>query len=147
MDSKNIPRFHLAFPVMDLVTTRSFYCDVLGCSVGRTSQDWIDFNFFGHQITAHLKPEMCSVTATNSVDGENVPVRHFGIILDWQIWHELVERLKEQKMSFRIAPQIRFQGQVGEQATLFICDPSGNALEFKAFQSEEQIFATNELKI
>jgi extradiol dioxygenase family protein len=102
MDSNNLPRFHLAFPVMDLVTTRSFYCDVLGCSVGRTGQDWIDFNFFGHQITAHLKPEMCVSAATNSVDGENVPVRHFGIILDWQTWHQLVERLKEQKISFAI---------------------------------------------
>lgn len=137
-----IPRFHLAFPVMDLAETRLFYCEVLGCTVGRTSERWIDFNFYGHQITAHLKPSLCGVVATNQVDGDDVPVRHFGAILEWDQWHGLVERLKEHQTTFVIEPHIRFQGEVGEQATLFIQDPSGNALEFKSFKREEQIFAT-----
>lgn len=135
-------RFHLAFPVTNLAQTKTFYCEVLECTVGRTSPDWIDFNFFGHQITAHLKPEMCVDIATNLVDREQVPVRHFGIILDWETWHHLAERLQAKEVLFLIKPQIRFQGQVGEQATLFIQDPSGNALEFKAFQNEERIFAS-----
>ena len=134
----SIPRFHLAFPVADLAQTRSFYSSVLGCAVGRTSDRWIDFDFFGHQITAHLKPELCAgslsdPSATNPVDGDAVPVRHFGIILDWQAWHQLVDRLKDQAFPFVISPHIRFVGEVGEQATLFIQDPSGNALEFKSF--------------
>ena len=134
-----IPRFHLAFPVIDLAQTRSFYCAVLGCAVGRTSDCWIDFDFYGHQITAHLKPELCTVTDTNLVDGDAVPVRHFGIILEWETWHQLVDRLKDQV--FVIPPHIRFAGEVGEQATLFIQDPSGNALEFKSFRDQSSIFA------
>ncbi|MBI4782454.1 MAG: VOC family protein [Oscillatoriophycideae cyanobacterium NC_groundwater_1537_Pr4_S-0.65um_50_18] len=144
-----ISRFHLAFPVADLAQTRSFYCSVLGCAVGRTSDRWIDFDFFGHQITAHLKPELCASSlsdpsdpsATNPVDGDAVPVRHFGIILDWQTWHQLVDRLKDRALPFVISPHIRFVGEVGEQATLFIQDPSGNALEFKSFRDESRIFA------
>lgn len=142
MTLEQIPRFHLAFPVANLEETRLFYCDVLGCTVGRTSDRWIDFNFYGHQITAHLKPQLCEAVATNSVDGDDVPVRHFGAILEWEHWHGLAERLKGQQTKFVINPHIRFKGEVGEQATLFIQDPSGNALEFKSFKQEEQIFAT-----
>ncbi|HEY9643191.1 MAG TPA: VOC family protein [Coleofasciculaceae cyanobacterium] len=138
----SIPRFHLAFPVTDLAQTRSFYCQVLGCTVGRTSDRWIDFNFYGHQITAHLASDS-NLAATNPVDGEAVPVRHFGVILDWEEWHQLAERLKHQQLPFLIQPQLRFQGEVGEQATLFIQDPSGNALEFKSFQAESRIFAAD----
>ncbi|MBF2051128.1 MAG: VOC family protein [Leptolyngbya sp. IPPAS B-1204] len=136
------PRFHLAFPVANLAEARAFYADLLGCSIGRTSDRWIDFNFYGHQITAHLKPEECGRATTNPVDKEQVPVRHFGLILEWQQWHELAEQLKSRQVEFLIEPQIRFAGEVGEQATLFIQDPSGNALEFKAFQDQAQIFAS-----
>jgi extradiol dioxygenase family protein len=136
------PRFHLAFPVANLEDARAFYSDLLGCSIGRASDRWIDFNFYGHQITAHLKPDECHTSMTNPVDGEQVPVRHFGLILEWQQWHELAEQLKTRQVTFLIEPQIRFAGEVGEQATLFIQDPSGNALEFKAFQDQEQIFAS-----
>jgi uncharacterized protein len=152
-DDFKLPRFHLAFPVHDLEQARLFYCEGLGCSVGRTSDRWIDFNFYGHQITAHLKPELCpdrksleasSLTedplSTNPVDGEAIPVRHFGVILSWEDWHQLADRLKLQAVPFVIQPHIRFQGEVGEQATLFICDPSGNALEFKSFQDESRLF-------
>lgn len=142
MNLEQMPRFHLAFPVANLEETRLFYCDVLGCTMGRTSDQWIDFNFYGHQITAHLKPQLCEAAATNSVDGDDVPVRHFGAILEWEQWRGLAERLKEQQTKFVINPHIRFEGEVGEQATLFIQDPSGNALEFKSFKQEEQIFAT-----
>lgn len=138
----NSPRFHLAFPVADLESSRRFYADLLGCSIGRTSQNWIDFNFYGHQITAHLKPDECQTVRTNSVDKEEVPVRHFGLILEWSQWHQLAERLKTHQVDFLIQPQIRFAGETGEQATLFIQDPSGNALEFKSFQDEAQIFAS-----
>lgn len=135
-------RFHLAFPVFDLEKTRTFYRDLLGCTEGRTSARWIDFNFFGHQITAHLQAQDETGVSTNLVDGENVPVRHFGVILDWESWHRLAEKLKRAEVSFLIQPQIRFEGKVGEQATLFITDPSGNALEFKAFRDDRMIFAT-----
>jgi hypothetical protein len=142
MSSESIPRFHLAFPVTDLEKTRQFYSQQLGCTVGRSSDRWIDFNFYGHQITAHLQPELDSSVTTNLVDGDRVPVRHFGVILPWEQWHDLAERLKARQTEFVIQPHIRFPGEVGEQATLFIQDPSGNALEFKAFQRETQIFAT-----
>lgn len=142
MSSELIPRFHLAFPVTDLEETRQFYSQRLGCTVGRSSDRWIDFNFYGHQITAHLQPEPNNFVTTNWVDGDQVPVRHFGVILPWEQWHDLAERLKAQQTEFVIQPHIRFSGEVGEQATLFIQDPSGNALEFKAFQREAQIFAT-----
>lgn len=134
-------RFHLAFPVSDLQTTRQFYVDQLGCRVGRESESWIDFDFFDHQITAHLTTETVGAVAANPVDGDNVPVRHFGVILEWDTWHALAERLQRQNASFVIAPHIRFQGQVGEQATMFIKDPSGNALEFKSFQDMNRVFA------
>ena len=132
--------FHLAFPVNDIEATRKFYTEVIGCSVGRQAERWIDFNFFGHQISAHLVDDLQSV-ATNPVDGESVPSRHFGLVLDWDKWHELVEKLNNNKMDYLIEPTIRFEGEVGEQATLFILDPSGNALEFKAFKDKNQLFA------
>jgi len=134
--------FHLAFPVSSLIDTRQFYEILLGCSVGRTSERWIDFNFYGHQISAHLKPEEVLKAQTNEVDGDQVPVRHFGAILDMETWEDLAERLKEAGIDFIIEPHVRFKGEVGEQATMFFLDPSGNALEFKAFQNQSQIFAS-----
>ncbi|UII33893.1 VOC family protein [Fulvivirga ulvae] len=139
--NNSVPLFHLAFPVSDLETTRKFYTDVLGCSTGRSSEQWIDFNFFGHQVVAHLKPEEAGSSPTNEVDGDKVPVKHFGVILEWQAWHDFAERLKSHKINFIIEPHIRFQGQVGEQATMFFLDPSGNALEFKSFKDPSQVFA------
>lgn len=133
--------FHLAFPVSDLEATRDFYCNVLGCTTGRTSDHWIDFNMYGHQVVAHLKPEETALASTNQVDGDSVPVRHFGVILEMDEWHDLADRLKKSGISFIIEPHIRFQGQVGEQATMFFLDPSGNALEFKAFADQSLIFA------
>ncbi len=133
--------FHLALPVRDLEAARTFYVDLLGCSVGRESATWIDFNFFGHQVTTHLSPEEPQPAATNPVDGQQVPVRHFGVILDWDAWQALAERLTQADISFLIEPYIRFRGQVGEQATMFLLDPSQNGLEFKAFRDQEQIFA------
>ena len=134
------PRFHLAFPVQDLEATRSFYCELLGASVGREAERWIDFDFWGHQLSAHLVDAVEGV-ATNAVDGESVPARHFGVIMTMDAWRALRDRLVAADTTFIIAPQIRFEGQVGEQATLFLADPSGNALEFKAFGSDEQVFA------
>src|SRR5574337_335205 len=136
----NIPLFHLAFPVRDLDEARRFYAGLLGCPTGRESEHWIDFNFFGHQIVAHLAPPE-SGAATNPVDGEDVPVRHFGVILEWDQWQQLADKLKAAKVKFVIEPGIRFKGKVGEQATMFFKDPSGNALEFKAFRDISQIFA------
>lgn len=135
--------FHLAFPVSDLTDTRTFYEDLLGCSVGRTSEHWIDFNFYGHQITAHLKPEEVQAARRNEVDGDQVPVRHFGAILGWDTWEALAERLRAEDTEFVIEPHVRFRGEVGEQATMFFLDPSGNALEFKAFRDQRQIFASH----
>lgn len=133
--------FHLAFPVSDLEATRAFYRDTLGCEQGRESERWIDFNFHGHQITAHWRAQASGDVTANSVDGDQVPVPHFGLILDWDAWHALAERLQQQHISFVIEPHIRFAGEVGEQATMFLRDPSGNALEFKSFRDPEQIFA------
>lgn len=135
------PQFHLAFPVVELSATREFYVDLLGCRVGRESDRWIDFDFFGHQITAHLSPDEAKSLAANPVDGDDVPVRHFGVILDWEVWHQLAERLTREHIPFVISPHIRFKGQVGEQATLFIHDPSGNVLEFKSFKDMTRVFA------
>jgi len=135
-----MPPFHLAFPVTDLDATRVFFTEILGCSLGRTAPRWIDINFFGHQITAHLVDEIPEV-ATNPVDGNKVPARHFGAILDMASWKALSERLQAAGTDFLIEPHIRFEGEVGEQATMFFYDPSGNALEFKAFADREQIFA------
>ena len=137
---KEIPLFHLAFPVHDLEEARRFYAGLLGCPIGRESDRWIDFNFFGHQIVAHLAPADRDA-ATNRVDGEDVPVRHFGVILEWNQWQTLADKLRKAGVKFIIEPGIRFQGQTGEQATMFFKDPSANALEFKAFKDQSQIFA------
>jgi uncharacterized protein len=133
--------FHLAFPVKDLKTTRDFYEGLLGCGVGRTSDRWIDFNFWGSQITAHLVDEEDSNEPTNAVDGKNVPVRHFGAILEMEEWESLAQKLKDYGIEFVIEPYVRFKGEVGEQATMFFLDPSGNAVEFKSFKDFEMIFA------
>ena len=135
------PLFHLAFPVHDLAEARRFYGDVLGCVEGRSSDAWIDFNFFGHQIVAHSVPQLTTRSASNSVDGHDVPVPHFGAILAMPDWLALADRLKAAGTDFVIAPHIRFKGEVGEQATMFFLDPSGNALEFKAFNDLNQVFA------
>ena len=135
------PRFHLAFPVHDIDATRAFYEGVLGCTVGRTDTRWIDFDFHGHQISAHLV-DVWDDAITNAVDGDDVPVRHFGVILDFETFDGLAARLTALGVRFRIAPRVRFQGTVGEQKTMFIVDPSGNAIEFKAFADERSIFAT-----
>ena len=132
--------FHLAFPVTDLETTRSFYVDILQCNVGRSSDQWIDFDMFGHQVVAHLVHSN-DYLATNSVDGDNVPVSHFGVVLTMDQWNQLKEHLSKFDIKFIIEPKIRFKGESGEQATMFFLDPSGNALEFKAFNDDKQIFA------
>ena len=132
--------FHLAFPVHDLSEAKEFYTKILGCSLGRSSEHWIDFNLFGHQVVAHLKPDELSKTKTSDVDSKQVPVRHFGIVLEWEKWHEFSENLKQKKVKFLIEPYIRFKGEVGEQATMFFLDPSGNALEFKSFKDPSMLF-------
>jgi len=134
--------FHLAFPVDDLATTREFYTEILGCKEGRSSDRWIDFDMYGHQVVAHLIDKVEDVQ-TNPVDGDEVPASHFGVILEMQQWNELSERLKGLGTKFIIEPHIRFRGEAGEQATMFFLDPCGNALEFKAFNDDKQIFATN----
>ena len=136
------PRFHLAFPVRNLAEARAFYGGLLGCREGRSSDEWVDFDFFGHQIVAHLSASQAITQAHNQVDGEAIPVRHFGVILDLADWRELAQKLQKNGANFIIAPQTRFEGGPGEQATFFIADPSGNALEFKAFADEGMIFAT-----
>ncbi|MEM9917217.1 MAG: VOC family protein [Bacteroidota bacterium] len=134
--------FHLAFPVTDLVKTREFYEGLLGCKVGRTSDRWIDFDFWGNQITAHFTEESISEPAANAVDGKSVPIKHFGAILEWAEWEKLSDKLQQHGISFVIEPYVRFKGEVGEQATMFFYDPSGNALEFKSFKNFDQIFAS-----
>jgi extradiol dioxygenase family protein len=134
------PRFHFAFPVRDVEETRRFYVDVLGCAVGRSAERWIDFDFHGHQISAHLV-ERNGSDAHNPVDGDQVPIPHFGLILAWDDWHALADRLKSRKVEFVIEPRVRFRGEIGEQATMFLRDPSGNSLEFKSFQDERNVFA------
>ena len=134
--------FHIAFPVDDLTAARAFYADTLGCPEGRSSSEWIDFNLFGHQIVAHLKPRSSQGnTHHNPVDGHDVPVPHFGVVLPMDEWVRLAERLRSIGIHFIIEPYIRFKGQVGEQATMFFLDPAGNALEFKAFADPGQLFA------
>jgi hypothetical protein len=135
------PRFHLAFPVSDLADARSFYGQLLGCKEGRSAPEWVDFDFFGHQIVAHLSTPETGGKAHNFVDGDAVPVRHFGVILAMPEWKELAEKLEKSGISFVIQPEVRFQGLPGEQATFFITDPSGNALEFKAFADDKMVFA------
>ncbi|MEY2854557.1 MAG: hypothetical protein RL030_1689 [Pseudomonadota bacterium] len=134
--------FHLAVPVGDLAEARRFYGELLGCPEGRSSPDWVDFDFFGHQLVAHLDHAGHARTPLyNPVDGKDVPVPHFGVVLEWDHWHRLAQRLKESGVRFGIEPGIRFAGQVGEQATMFFQDPSGNALEFKAFRDPSRLFA------
>jgi extradiol dioxygenase family protein len=133
--------FHLAFPVTDLAEARAFYGALLGCPEGRSSPEWVDFNFYGHQIVAHLAPAECARSTTNDVDNHQVPVRHFGAVLTMPDWQALADKLRAAGVSFGIEPCIRFKGQVGEQATMFFLDPSGNALEFKAFGDLSQVFA------
>ncbi len=138
-----MPRpFHLAFPVHDLAAARAFYGGVLGCREGRSSERWIDFDLFGHQIVAHLSPDGRAADHSNPVDGHDVPVPHFGVVLEPGDWRALAERVAAAGVAFGIAPHTRFEGQPGEQSTMFFRDPSGNALEFKAFADDGQIFAT-----
>ncbi|MBL8782061.1 MAG: VOC family protein [Alphaproteobacteria bacterium] len=135
------PRFHLAFPVHDLHMARAFYGGVLGCPEGRSAPDWVDFDFFGHQIVAHLSPFPRAMEGANIVDGEQVPVRHFGVILTPSNFREIAQKLQAARAQFIIEPQTRFQGLPGEQLTMFVRDPSGNALEFKAFADDRMVFA------
>ena len=135
------PRFHLAFPVRDLSEARAFYGDLLGCPEGRSSDEWVDFDFYGHQIVAHLSPKEVGHKAHNDVDGDAVPVRHFGAILTMAQWKTLAAKLVAANTQFIIEPGIRFEGLPGEQATFFFLDPSGNALEFKAFHDDRAVFA------
>jgi extradiol dioxygenase family protein len=135
--------FHLAIPVKALEPCRTFYREILGCPEGRSTRHWVDFNFFGHQFVIHIDENHSQKAApTNKVDGKAVPVPHFGVVLDWEVWKELAEKMKAINTEFVIEPCIRFEGKVGEQATMFFLDPEGNALEFKAFQDKSQIFAT-----
>jgi uncharacterized protein len=133
--------FHLAIPVHDLEAARRFYGDVFGCEEGRSSEQWVDFNFFGHQLVIHWAPKADKPLHTNEVDSHNVPVPHFGVVLAWEQWQALADRLVAHKTQFVLEPGIRFAGQVGEQATMFLLDPCGNALEFKAFKDIGQLFA------
>jgi uncharacterized protein len=135
------PRFHLAFGVDDLTAAREFYGGVLGCTEGRSSDTWIDFDLFGHQIVAHLDPGHRPPPASNPVDGHDVPVPHFGVLLDPTDWHLLAERLRAAHVRFVIEPHTRFAGEPGEQSTMFVLDPAGNALEFKSFADDTQVFA------
>jgi extradiol dioxygenase family protein len=136
-----LPPFHLAFPVTSLANARRFYGELLGCPEGRSSKDWVDFDFHGHQIVAHLAPGEARAAEAHDVDGDNVPVRHFGLVLEMDDWHALATRMRDAGTKFVIEPHVRFQGQPGEQATMFLHDPCGNALEFKAFADRSKLFA------
>lgn len=136
-----MPPFHLAFPVTSLDKARAFYGNLLGCPEGRSSPEWVDFDFFGHQIVAHLAPNEAGHHSTNAVDGDNVPVRHFGAVLAMDQWQAMADKLRSAGTRFIIEPHIRFKGEVGEQATMFFLDPCGNALEFKAFKDISRLFA------
>ena len=138
-----LPPFHLAFPVDDLAAARRFYGELLGCAEGRSADHWVDFNLFGHQIVAHLAPGAVRARATNAVDGEEVPVPHFGVVLQMHDWKQLADRLERSGQQFVIAPTVRFEGQPGEQATMFLRDPAGNALEIKAMADPAKLFAKN----
>jgi extradiol dioxygenase family protein len=133
--------FHLAFPVTSLAKARAFYGELLGCPEGRSSDEWVDFDFYGHQIVAHLAPDEAGHHQTNAVDSHNVPVRHFGMVLTMAQWEALADKLRAVNTQFVIEPYIRFKGEVGEQATMFLLDPCGNALEFKAFADQSRLFA------
>ncbi|GAA4337627.1 VOC family protein [Pigmentiphaga soli] len=137
----SMPLFHLAFPVDDLAQARAFYGGLLGCPEGRSSDAWVDFDFYGHQIVAHLSPGEAGARSASAVDGHDVPVRHFGAILSMAQWEALADKLRAAGTEFIIEPYVRFKGEVGEQATMFFLDPSGNALEFKAFGDLSQVFA------
>jgi extradiol dioxygenase family protein len=138
-----ISPFHVAVPIYDLSAAKEFYLNCFKCEVGRTSENWIDLNLYGHQFVLHLrpKPDSASKHHFNEVDGKAVPVPHYGVVLEWKQWEELAERVKSLRIDFVIEPYIRFEGEVGEQATMFFLDPSGNALEFKAFRNHDQLFA------
>ena len=138
---KALPLFHLAFPVRDIAEARRFYGELLGCPEGRSAEHWVDFDFYGHQIVAHLAPEETGHRSTSEVDGHDVPVRHFGAILPMKEWESLAAKLEAAGTRFVIEPHVRFKGEVGEQATMFFLDPSGNALEFKSFADLSQVFA------
>ena len=138
-----VPPFHLAFPVDDLAAARRFYGEVLGCAEGRSAGHWIDFDLHGHQIVAHLAPEAVRARATNAVDGDEVPVPHFGVVLPMAEWKQLAERLQAAGTRFVIEPTMRFEGQPSEQATMFFLDPAGNALEFKAMADPGKLFSKN----
>jgi len=133
--------FHLAFPVRDIAEARRFYGEVIGCREGRSAPHWVDFDFYGHQLVAHLAPEECGCKASSQVDGHAVPARHFGAIVSMPEWQALAERLRQSGTAFVIEPYTRFKGEPGEQATMFFLDPSGNALEFKSFADIGQVFA------
>ena len=139
----SLPPFHLAFPVDDLAAARRFYGELLGCPEGRSAEEWIDFDLYGHQIVAHYAPDAVRARAGNRVDGEDVPVPHFGIVLPMEHWKALAERLQGAGVDFVIAPAVRFEGEPGEQATMFFLDPAGNALEFKAMADPAKLFASN----
>ncbi|WP_341896774.1 VOC family protein [Ferrovibrio terrae] len=139
--AKAIRPFHLAFPVNDIAVARKFYGGLLGCAEGRSSEHWVDFDFFGHQLVAHLAPEECGHKKTSAVDDHQVPVKHFGVVLTIPDWKALAEKLTKAGIEFVIEPYVRFEGEVGEQHTMFFLDPSGNALEFKAFANDDMIFA------
>jgi len=138
---KKIPPFHLAVPVYDVELARTFYREVLGCPEGRSSENWVDFDLYGHQFVIHYKPKTETETHANEVDGHAVPVPHFGVVLEWSDWEALAENLKKHEIKFVIEPYIRFKDLPGEQATMFFLDPCGNALEFKAFKDINQMFA------
>ena len=135
----NLSPFHLAIPVQEITTTRDFYRDVLGCKEGRSSDHWVDFDFFGHQLVIHLNQSKKNIDTENIVDGKNVPVPHFGIVLDWKMFTQIEKRIRN-KVEFIIKPYVRFKGERGEQKTMFFKDPSGNALEFKSFKNIDQLF-------
>ena len=139
----SLPPFHLAFPVDDIAAARRFYGELLQCPEGRSAEEWVDFNLRGHQIVAHLAPDQVRRRSTNPVDGEDVPVPHFGLVLPMDEWKRLAERLQGAGLDFVIAPTVRFEGQPGEQATMFLLDPAGNALEFKAMADPANLFVNN----
>ena len=143
LPTPDYPRFHLAFPVTDLAEARRFYGGLLGCAEGRSSADWVDFDFFGHQIVAHKVDANAMAEATSLVDGKNVPERHFGVVIDRATWDALAARFRAAGVRFVIEPYVRFKGEAGEQATMFFVDPFGNALEFKAFADMNRLFATS----
>ena len=140
---KKLRPFHLAFPIYDLNETKLWYTKYLSCKVGRESKKWIDFNFYGHQISAHLISKKENNIITNEVDQKNIPVRHFGIILEWKQWQELSSKLIKLNLQFIVKPYVRFKGEIGKQATMFIKDPSNNFIEFKSFKNDNYIFASD----